>query len=348
MRLFTRIANTALVLCLVCAPLAAATACSSDDSGDSGGSTKVKEGSTSKQITAADGGTLEDVSGTASLAIPAGALEGDTQITVATTNSDDTDGPIYDYGPDGTKFSKPATLAIEWDGKVPEDKKAVLATYEDGKWVEIAGSKYADGKVTGPVSHFSKFSIIIIGNTAVAVSECSKIAADFEPCGGDPKGTWTFAEFCFDNFNLGNFGGSGQCTGAKVDMDVTMEGEIEITATQVIPGPSTSTMKMNMSVPKSCIGTDCTALESEPDPDDGESGQTCTDEGDTCSCSSTQTNTDTDNSPEDYKVVGNTLVVTDADGDTVHEFCVNGDTMDVRIEADDDQPTTIVYRLKRK
>src|SRR5438105_6493613 len=95
-------------------------ACSSKSSGSGGGGTTE---TTTTPITAAAGGTVSDKTGNALLSIPGGALSGDTDITLAVSAAtSDTVAPIYDFGPDGTQFSKPAALSIRTDQTPPKDK----------------------------------------------------------------------------------------------------------------------------------------------------------------------------------------------------------------------------------
>ena len=97
-----------------------------------------------KMITAKSGGKIE--SSGAALDIPAGALSKDTEITLGTiAKSDLPDAKNvaskgYDFGPDGTKFKKPVALTIDFDGKVPDGKAAVLAWLDSGKWTKLDDS----------------------------------------------------------------------------------------------------------------------------------------------------------------------------------------------------------------
>src|SRR2546421_7855492 len=61
------------------------------------------------------GGGMLAVSGGAALEIPAGALAKDTTITISQSSAQAPGGalsPVYDFGPDGTTFSKPVTVTF--------------------------------------------------------------------------------------------------------------------------------------------------------------------------------------------------------------------------------------------
>jgi hypothetical protein len=77
-----------------------------------------------QQVSAARGGVVRSPSGGLTLAIPPGALEKDTVITVAELPPGEGPalGPTYDLGPTGLTFRQPVTITIHFDGgDVPTD-----------------------------------------------------------------------------------------------------------------------------------------------------------------------------------------------------------------------------------
>src|SRR5262245_23083838 len=96
-------------------------------SGDPGTSAPI-----TKDISAANGGTVSDGDNRAVLTIPAGALAADTKITLTVSAKEaDTATEIFAFGPAGTAFEIPVTLSIGTDGvSVPGGKKLVLGIQE--------------------------------------------------------------------------------------------------------------------------------------------------------------------------------------------------------------------------
>jgi hypothetical protein len=90
------------------------------------------------------------------LTIPAGALASDVRISMIFQGSDPTDPSVfqvYDLNPDGTTFGTPGTLDLPAPPLAPGE--TVVIEVNDGTgWVEIP-TTLADGRVTGPISHFS-------------------------------------------------------------------------------------------------------------------------------------------------------------------------------------------------
>jgi hypothetical protein len=143
-------------------PLGLLLGCGSDDAGKA--SPDPNEGRVfTASITAVDGGTVVTEGGTASVKIPAGALTGDTDITIGVeTGEEGTWSSVYNLGPDETVFSAPVTISIAYDGTLGEDRKAVLAWKDGATWTPIAGSTTSGGKVSATTKHFSRFSIVIL------------------------------------------------------------------------------------------------------------------------------------------------------------------------------------------
>ena len=92
----------------------------------------------SKEIKAEEGGTVESSDGKTSVEIPAGALEGDTKITMTIYDASgysDENGKIVskvvDFEPTGTIFKKPVIIKMATDEKV--EKKTISAAVYDEK-----------------------------------------------------------------------------------------------------------------------------------------------------------------------------------------------------------------------
>lgn len=153
-----------------------------------------------QKLKAAEGGTVTAAG--LKVTIPAGALAADTAITV--TVSDKATAPdaanvvssVFTLGPDGTQFSTPVSLVMDFDGAAaPSGKKLVIAVLQGGAWQALADSAVSGTQVTATTTHFSQFAIVWVDGQAV-VSGCSAIP--FTACGGDPSGLWTIVAVCHD------------------------------------------------------------------------------------------------------------------------------------------------------
>ncbi len=146
-------------------------ACSSDpDSSDSPG-----ESSSEATITAASGGELRTADGSFTLIVPPGAVSEDTTISFSERSADDApdglpdaEGIAFELSPDGTQFSRPATLTVT----VPAQEQTIggetgLATFD---LFSVSDSGEIEGlenvtndfdaaadelTITGELSHFS-------------------------------------------------------------------------------------------------------------------------------------------------------------------------------------------------
>jgi hypothetical protein len=142
-------------------------ACSSDSSSSSSSSSSGTPASGGKHIVAAAGGTVSDPSGTATLTIPAGALDKDTDITLKVlASASGVLGSIYDFGPDGTTFKTPATLAIKADATLaPAGGTLAVAMGTNGNFVALTGSTFQGGVASAPVPHFTGFGVVAVAGT---------------------------------------------------------------------------------------------------------------------------------------------------------------------------------------
>jgi hypothetical protein len=133
----------------------AAVACGGEDT----------QGSSQTTVIAATGGTV--TAGGATLVIPAGALSQDTTITVTTSSpssslpdSSTVKGSVFDFGPDGTTFSTPATLTLPMVGTPATNERAVISFLDPvaNQWVD-ATATVTGAQISAPVSHFTVYAV---------------------------------------------------------------------------------------------------------------------------------------------------------------------------------------------
>lgn len=117
-------------------------------------------------FTRAAGGTVSSADNSVRLTAGRGALAADTQITVnVLPPAAGTLTSVYDFGPDGTRFTNPVQLAVRLAAPVPAGQRAVLAFNRSGVWTPLAGSRVVDGVVTADVRHFTRYSVINVAAT---------------------------------------------------------------------------------------------------------------------------------------------------------------------------------------
>lgn len=333
-------------------------ACSSDSSSSSSG---AASSTTTVHISAAAGGVVSDPSGKTTLNIPPGALEKDTDITL--TIQPASAGAVVDvseFGPDGLKFLKPVALSIKGDATLaPQGKSLALATLEGAAFKAIQGSTYASGAASGSITHFSKYSVVIVDGQLILQPPASCVAAlaAFAPCGGDAKGTWTFADFCLPAQDPGN--GAKTCPELTAEIDVTIAREVVIDATTIVIGAGTSKIVSTINYPLVCFnrvpdgGTvdsginDCAAVQKNFFKDPAKPG-TCVDKSaGICAC------TQSEDKPaaaetSTYTTSGNSLTTTKADGTMeTSEYCAKGNLLSVKAAGKDGGQGTL-YTLIRK
>ncbi len=319
------------LLCLAVALLATVPACGSDDDKGSSSTTTPGAGQTVTQdISAAEGG--EVTVGDAGLSIPAGALGGDTTVTVETKSpssdlpsSADLKGLVYDFGPDGTMFSTPATLTLPSVGDVGADKQAVVAWLDESTntWQDLATTKNADGSYSAEISHFTIFVIKING---VAVSDCT-----FGACGGDLTGTWSITGACADIPDAANpF--AAQCAEATFDVNLELTGSITFNADKTYDQNFTSAGHFSYTLPASCLAAagapaSCDEMSDPGDPANGDAPTVCTGDPATTGCTCSQDGTpETSVKTGTWSSSGTTLTMTDSDSTEPSsvEYCANG------------------------
>ena len=334
------------------AGVTALVACSSDESSSSssGGTT---DGTITVRVSAATGGTVSDPSGKATLAIPPGALDKDTDITLKVSPAaNGAAGDVLDFGPDGLKFLKPATLTMKTDGvTVPNGKTAVIAVYEGGAWKAIDGSKLAGNVVTGDVAHFTQYTFIFVDGqvTVVPPANCAEAAA-FTPCGGDPTGKWKFGNLCLDPKTTVPDPFKGTCPQYQASVDFTSDGTITFTGTATsgtfTTTDSTATLSYAYTFPLTCAQAmyDSGAITCQQLSGQKAGDPQCVDAGGgNCKCSASGTNQSAGNT-KNYTTSGNIFTETDSQGNTKSgEYCVKGNVL--YYKEDKDGGTGLIYSL---
>ncbi len=305
---------------VVCALSVVAGACSSDSDN---GTVDPNEGldPVEEVVTATGGGILKTANGSAALDVPAGALAEDTTLTLKVVAKESgTATSVYEFGPDGTQFLTPVTLSIKYDGDPGTGNKAVLATYSDGEWVEIAGSAAANGMVSGQISHFSKFAVVIVDGEATLVSGCADVATSFAACGGDVQGTWKFEDVCFDEFPIGSTPWEQSCPEATMEYDSTWDATVTVDATTMKVAWTSQSTTYAFIAPNSCLAdAECA--------DVSNSEMTCATEGETCKCTGESTSTGLPDMTVSYTIEGNSLVIDDDGVKTTTPYCRQGDKL---------------------
>ncbi len=317
-------------------------ACEVDDGGTATKPDPNEGKNYSQPVAAAEGGVLSTDGGTADVTIPAGALAEDTTITVKVESATaGAQSSVYDFGPNGTQFLTPVTVSIAFSGSAGSERKAVLAWQDDDKWVEVAGSKVTDGRVTGSINHFTKFTIIFVDDKAVLVGECADVARSFQACGGDLNGHWEFDAICFEDTTLGGNPFEDTCPDATIEFEMNWDGYIEFdgtNATQQFRGQVTDIV---YTIPTSCLptGADCATI--------FEDDANCSTKGGACVCKSTESSEAGEPSVNPYQIIGNTLKI--GDNDPV-PYCVQGDKVTVEITDIDDETGDVskMYTVLKK
>ena len=126
-----------------------------------------------------EGGTLATADGAVNLDVPSGAVQAETDITVVPQPTPPAHpglvpGTCYEFGPDGTQFSQPAQLVIEYDeASLPAGfNEADLAIYKVTwiTWQAVAGSQVdtASNLVSAPIDSFSTYAVIADDGTGPA------------------------------------------------------------------------------------------------------------------------------------------------------------------------------------
>jgi hypothetical protein len=300
-------------------------------------------------ISAATGGVVEDKGGKAKLSIPPGALAQDTDITLTLTGKTaNAVADVADFGPDGLQFAKSVTLELKGDPALAAGGKSLaVAMEEGGTFKALPGSTFEGGVAKAAIAHFTKFSLVVVDGTVTLVdpASCQDARAKFVACGGDPSGTWMFADFCPDPASLPKDPSNGQCPQYQVAVEMTSTRVFTITGTTTQNGAGTETQKLIGTFPKSCFKVDGGAAESCASFDDPEKNRICANAGENCTCTETTTTEKSAGEPEPYTTSGTTW--TNKDGSSSGDYCVSGDILYYR-EKKADNKEGLLYVLKRK
>lgn len=117
------------------------------------------------------GGTVQAQGGQVSLVFPPGAVTGTIEVTVEPAEEPPADpglleGAAFDFGPDGTQFSEPVELTIEYDSSqlpegTAEGSLAIFKAVGDG-WQRVEGSVVSEGadEVTASITSFSVYAVV--------------------------------------------------------------------------------------------------------------------------------------------------------------------------------------------
>jgi hypothetical protein len=323
-----------------------------DDGDRLGGDGGARPDPVAETIEASEGGGVEIAGGAAAVAIPADALDEDTEITIEVVDKRDLPkaamiaSEVYDFGPDGTLFDEPVTLTIEFDaGDAPDGMSPVLAWLdsESDEWQPLADSTVRNGAVTASTDHFTPFAVIWTVGGQVG-GQCGELGAT--DCGGDLVGTWEFMVSCLtlpEDFLSGDGGEDpfAECGGATLSAALDLTGTITFDEDGSYSSSTMQTSDITISVPKECLmGQPCSELGDEENPA-AEAGDNCE-----LQMSSSESSEDTGT----YELEGNTLItINDEDmiEDEPSEYCVRGDTLLVRT-VDPENGTESVVQATRQ
>ena len=132
----------------------------------------VREGG----VVGATGGTVATTNGLATVTVPAGAAASSVPISITPVTNPPADpkliaGTAYDFGPDGTTFSQPVTLALKYDaaaavGRTPTQFR--VHKLVNNVWTLLPGGTVDVGTrtVRAPTSSFSTYAVLEIAPVA--------------------------------------------------------------------------------------------------------------------------------------------------------------------------------------
>jgi hypothetical protein len=356
----------ASLLSLAVASTGIIVACSSDDTTPTPAPTNPTPGATTTvRVTAAAGGSVADPSGKTKLDIPPGALAADTDITLAILpRSGAAVVDISEFGPDGLTFLKPVTLTITADATLaPEGKALSVAVNEGADFKAITGSTFANGVATASIMHFSRYTVVLVDGKIVVnpPATCVDARSTFTACGGDPTGSWTFAEFCVDaTVKTSGDGGAGNvCPENSVDIDYNLARDVTFDATTLKIGAGKTTLTAKYNYFLACFTRlpdggmsggatpTCAEIQKREYTDKSKAGSCADKTGGYCVCTETGETTAAEEI-QTYTVSGTTLTTTKGDGSSsVSQFCVKGDLL-YSLGAGKDGKLGDLFVLKRK
>jgi hypothetical protein len=179
-----------------------------------------------------DGGSIMSADGNAELIFPAGALDGNTEISIQaiTNHAPNGVGMAYRFLPEGTKFTQPVTVKFHYTA---EDLAATLAEYmgiafQDSAGIWIVLKDFTNDSthkvISCPIKHFTDFTVfdlieltpksgvvkvkktIGLNVSYVEVSEDNDLLALLAP--KNPKIIWAVNGNVNGNPNVGTLSGS--------------------------------------------------------------------------------------------------------------------------------------------
>ena len=315
--------NQVRVLKTLCAVGAyALLACGTEGGLESNADVPVRGESAALMVAADTGGemVLKDMA----LKVPAGALDNDTEISVAVEDAIDVPdkssvvGPVYRFGPAGTQFKRAVTMELPL-ARLPGGKEKAHVAWldeETHEWVKLSDSRRDGDKLVASVMHFTRFTVTfeVVEDGTVAQTGGICAADDFSPCGGNIEGTWAFTAACFNGVPFDQ-GPAGECSGAKTEISIDISGTVTFAGGQ-LTGTQTMSVDTMVSLPKSCLpeGADCASFQA-------------TDAGDTCDIVDSS-GEQSDTIEETYEVDGTRVFFTDG---SEAEYCVQGSTLTVLV-----------------
>ncbi|MRN51501.1 S-layer homology domain-containing protein [Paenibacillus monticola] len=121
--------------------------------------------SVTQEVTSGAPATLTDSTHEVQLQIPAGAVSGPVKITMQEQSSNRSElvSGLYEFTPDGTKFTKPIDLAITVPVTTDFPGNLVVAWLNKttNQWIPVPSSlDVKTGVITGKVSHFTSYAVI--------------------------------------------------------------------------------------------------------------------------------------------------------------------------------------------
>ena len=340
-RAFVIFASTLLAL----AGCSSSSSSGGEEPGGSAGSGTTAPQTYMQSIKASDGGMVM-VPG-ATMQIPPGALSTDTTITVAVSdksgqpNADSIAAEVFDFGPNGTTFSQPVQLSIDFQGTVPSGKKAVIAFLQNGAWVPLDDSTVTGSSVVAHTTHFTPYTVVFT-DSMQASGQCSSFTA----CGGDLTGTWAIGVGCANI--VPQDAPIPNCPGSMISVTVTPTGTITFDATAGTYSLNAfdGAIAMSGTFPTSCAPNgDCTMTK-------GPSGATYTMSGSTCDMTA-MTTFNGGKGPKTesgtVSVTGSQFVTTPTGGSagTPTPYCVMGTMLQVQIPIGKNGSTVVMTGTKQ-
>lgn len=297
---------------------------------DPAGTPDPDEGTTFRTpIEAARGGTVSTAQGGGQLAIEAGVLGEDTEVTLRPGPAEaGSVTSVYDVGPEGVAFTPYAILSLSYDGDPGPGRTVALARLDGGTWSEVAGSVVSEGRLAGKVKGSGRYAGILKDIKADPVVDCPAAARDFAPCGGDILGTWRLLGSCAEGapFLLDP---PAYCPERTGTWSLEQTGTFTVSETSESIFLDRDVKTASFTAPASCFqeGATCGEVATMDD-----WATSCTKDAGGCRCSGQHLNPARPNTPVPLIVDGTDLVLKDASGAEIarQAFCAHASTAVVR------------------